>query len=290
MPSAAEEDDASVTKQKLGILFSRRGSVDKIAPSLPSWRREEAWRGANASALFDIGHTFTYILETGSHRLQFVEDHDAIGHRVWDGAMIICKWFERCAQDGTLFGERIVELGSGTGIAGLVASKLTGGSHSILTDVPAIVPRIEQNIQAHDWIQRAQAMPLMWGNEEHLARVIERLGGLPDTVIASDMAAPVKHVEDFMQTLKGLMPPERTSDTPSARLLLLVQHHRDFTPPLLEACRVLYHVVEVPNSELHPDYTSPRHSVYTVRPIWAAVELGLASPARAKIPTSETTA
>lgn len=196
-------------------LASANLTIDSQAtsslPAVPSWKREELWhaRPTAASAYAEEGHAFTYRFDDARRQLEFVESHDQIGFRVWDGAMIVSKWLEGAVKDGRIdfSGRRIVELGAGTGIVGLVASMLgDDDTKAVLTDMPALIPRMADNISSNGVSARCCAMPLTWANEDHVATVLDDSGGPPDIVIACDMAAAVKYVAPFMESLARLLP------------------------------------------------------------------------------------
>jgi hypothetical protein len=190
----------------------------------------------------------------------------------------------------------VVELGAGTGLVGLVAATLGGGRCAgVLTDQPPLVPQLAANAAAAGLAGRVHALPLTWGNDEHARGVVEAAavaagwaggddsGGQGPTLtdallLACDMAAPVRDVPPFVCSLRALcrgLAERRASATAvprgeawrGPRLLLAVQHHREFTPPLLAALAAEgCDVARVPDASLHPAYVSPRHSVYVVTP------------------------
>ncbi|KAL1265167.1 hypothetical protein QQF64_003194 [Cirrhinus molitorella] len=61
---------------------------------------------------------------------------------VWDSALHLCQFFESMSLD--LSGMRIIELGGGTGLVGIVAARL--GAHVMITDLPFAISQIERNI------------------------------------------------------------------------------------------------------------------------------------------------
>ena len=80
---------------------------------------------------------------------------------VYDAAIIMAKYLTSrvCHQ---LVDSTVVELGAGCGFTGLYLSSLV--NKAILTDVPAVVPLIQSNIEANGCGKKIQASSLFWGN------------------------------------------------------------------------------------------------------------------------------
>lgn len=66
------------------------------------------------------------------------------GLNTWDGAVVLAKFFEVNAY--IVAGKRILELGSGTGVAGIAAG-LCGAVMSVLTDLPYALDNLQLNIK-----------------------------------------------------------------------------------------------------------------------------------------------
>ncbi|XP_068121240.1 EEF1A lysine methyltransferase 3 [Hyperolius riggenbachi] len=64
---------------------------------------------------------------------------------VWDAALNLCSFFEE--QKLNFKGKKIIELGAGTGIVGILLSLL--GGDVTLTDLPHTLPQIEKNVSAN---------------------------------------------------------------------------------------------------------------------------------------------
>ncbi|XP_071393633.1 EEF1A lysine methyltransferase 3-like [Centroberyx affinis] len=86
---------------------------------------------------------------------------------VWDAALHLCRYFEEQSLD--LGGKRIIELGAGTGVVGILAARL--GAEVTLTDLPLAVPQLETNVSANmpssGWPSVPPAvLPLSWGQDQ----------------------------------------------------------------------------------------------------------------------------
>ncbi|XP_078419417.1 EEF1A lysine methyltransferase 3-like [Cetorhinus maximus] len=84
---------------------------------------------------------------------------------VWDCGVALCRYFEK--QGITFSGKKVIELGSGTGIVGILATLL--GGDVTMTDKPNVLKQIETNVTVNvpnACRHRLQVRPLIWG-ENH---------------------------------------------------------------------------------------------------------------------------
>lgn len=159
-----------------------------------------------------------------------------IGAVVWDCALNLCRVmhslpeFHRSSPCGgnnhyscphrNIRSMRVLDLGSGTGIVGLVASIL-GAGEVILSDIPEIVPLIEKNLQQNGAILsllqrhgagRVRSLSLPWGQlllnddgdsaSSNSDRGRERgLSTTVDLVFASDCLYDSTFFDDLLDTL-----------------------------------------------------------------------------------------
>ena len=71
---------------------------------------------------------------------------DPTARWVWDSCPLVCEYL--CDEenvDALVRGRRVVELGAGTGMPGLVCSKL-GAASVTLTDLPSELALLEENV------------------------------------------------------------------------------------------------------------------------------------------------
>ena len=91
--------------------------------------------------------------------------------QVYAGAACLAKYLESlCLTDpqpegGSLQGKRVIELGAGTGVVGLLAGYY--GADTIITDMDNIVPLIDYNIQQNKDNMKGNvaAKGLVWGED-----------------------------------------------------------------------------------------------------------------------------
>lgn len=115
----------------LQALFAKRAERPKDSQS--TWRREELWRlqPEQAAASYEKNHVFGYDFDSSLSAIKLSEDSSEIGGRVWDGGTLLSKALERRfgpAAPSALWPattpRRVLELGCGTGLVGMVLARL----------------------------------------------------------------------------------------------------------------------------------------------------------------------
>lgn len=88
-----------------------------------------------------------------------------VAAQVWDAALYLCRYLEKL----DLKGKRVIELGAGTGIVGILAARL--GAEVTLTDLPHALPQLQRNVSANrppsGWPSvTPTVLPLSWGLDQ----------------------------------------------------------------------------------------------------------------------------
>ena len=96
-----------------------------------------------AQGEFEINNTPIYILPPENVRDSTIQTDGDTGRTVWDAAVVIAKYME--TKQNEIQGKRILELGAGTGLAGLAAAAL--GGNVDISDLDYCLPLIINNIQ-----------------------------------------------------------------------------------------------------------------------------------------------
>jgi len=79
----------------------------------------------------------------------------------------------------------IVELGAGTGAAGLALAAAHPHAHVVLTDLPEVCPLLQSNAQGYPGVM---VRPLAWGYAAHAQALRDELGLIPVShIICSDL-------------------------------------------------------------------------------------------------------
>lgn len=96
---------------------------------------------------------------------------------------------------------KILELGSGTGIVGIIAAKIFGSkAEIIITDVAEVVPNMQKSIELNSFeTVNITAASLVWGDEITNPEFFDQ-----DYILASDIFYSEELFEIFIQTLVEL--------------------------------------------------------------------------------------
>lgn len=121
------------------------------------------------------------------------------GSWVWDSALLLSHYI---STEFDLRGKTVLELGAGTGLPGLTASRL-GADRVILTDVGPLLPGLRTNVEANEMCGRVEACELVWGSDELPSRLTELVGEIGvDLVLMSDVFYDPSLMGAMTKTLK----------------------------------------------------------------------------------------
>jgi predicted nicotinamide N-methyase len=260
-PSLAADAEADIATAERLLLEQdeREMTVDGALLRLSQWREQAAdgsRLGGGCSSCFSLGVNSSIIDGLDG-------DSRGTGTMIWECGIVLAKYLEQRSKGshgGWLRGKRVLELGSGTGVAGLAAAAL--GATVTLTDLPAVVPLLQSNER------RNHEAILAKGGETHVceldwARECERASaGISwDVVIGADLLYTPGRVQLDMltATLRRLF-----EDGSAAQLLLAHKsRHASLDADLLGALDAIGLVARpVPLDELDPEHRSPRILVY----------------------------
>nr|AFK11541.1 methyltransferase-like protein 21B-like protein [Callorhinchus milii] len=119
---------------------------------------------------------------------------------IWEAGLVLCQYFEKEKMDFT--GKKVIELGSGTGIVGILAALL--GGNITLTDRPRVLPQIQNNMNNNipaSIIHRSKVSVLCWGiNHSDFPSDY-------DYIIGSDIVYSLSSYSFLIETLKSLSNP-----------------------------------------------------------------------------------
>eukprot|EP01012_Entosiphon_sulcatum_P028294 TRINITY_DN3418_c0_g2_i1.p2 TRINITY_DN3418_c0_g2~~TRINITY_DN3418_c0_g2_i1.p2 ORF type:complete len:261 (-),score=24.08 TRINITY_DN3418_c0_g2_i1:7-789(-) len=225
-----------------------------VQSGLLSWERERLQAGI-PSLLRYHDLRFTYTLDDG-RTVVINEDCTAeVGHRVWDTAVLMSKMFEEWGTPWS--GKKILELGSGTGLLGIVLAQL--GARVTLTDRRQVLDCLTDNVfrntdgTADGWRQvsassgAARVLELNWD-----AFCPDEWEGPWDLIVGADLAVLRQHIPSLVSALRAL--------TGKTKAIMGNVVGRDGDTAFREAVAAVFECS--PLESRHPDYSSDRIYVW----------------------------
>ena len=161
----------------------------------PKWRRLHA---TDNERFFK-----SYKFELLDKELSFNQGHannvDVVGLTVWDGCLVLSKYFEKVYQEceTALDGRTVLELGAGVGVVGISISVL--GAQVTITDCEWLVETMKENVDLNKQYAKypVQVRELYWGRDLDQWR-----GTKWDYVIAADTIYQQELVPAQLKTLE----------------------------------------------------------------------------------------
>ncbi|KFM71293.1 Methyltransferase-like protein 21D, partial [Stegodyphus mimosarum] len=171
-----------------------------------------------------------------------------VGCVVWDAGIVLGKYLDLMQKaNDFLTGKLVIDIGSGTGVAGLFAAAL--GAKAILTDLPELVPLLEKNIAINEAVLKGSvsAAVLVWGENEHKFPT-------PDIILVSDCIYYDMSVEKLVPTLVELS----GSDT---EIFIsyedrIIGNKQELLKKFLHALRESFEIIIIPPANHHPEFQS----------------------------------
>ncbi|KAK9819756.1 hypothetical protein WJX72_002004 [[Myrmecia] bisecta] len=155
------------------------------------------------------GTVYCYTSQTGT-ALQLQVGHQkekGLSFQVWPSSLTLSKYAELMALQHPQHwqGKRVLELGCGCGLMGLVFAAL--GAQVMLTDMPQVLALMDANIARNASIIQAaggsaQACELTWGQTS--VSLLACGWDKPDLVVAADVIYHRELFEPLLSTLKSL--------------------------------------------------------------------------------------
>ncbi|XP_032883694.1 EEF1A lysine methyltransferase 3-like [Amblyraja radiata] len=128
---------------------------------------------------------------------RMVDDTMGVSAYVWEAGIALCRYIEK--EDINFTGKKVIELGSGTGTVGILASLL--GGEVTMTDKPKILRQIENNIGINIPFacrHRVKVQTLVWG-EDHTSFPSDY-----DYILGSDIVYSSVCYPALVETLRHL--------------------------------------------------------------------------------------
>jgi len=181
--------------------------------------------------------------------------------RVWDCAVVLAKFLEHRndLEPAFLQGRTVVELGAGTGIAGIAAGYL--GGEVTITDVAAVVGALEHNAGLNPAaVARVSAAALDWLDARSWEKVRGRHPGGIDVVLGADIVWVHELIGPMVRTMRDLCG--------EGTVVYFAYQSRSSRGDevLFAALRENgFGWEKLPEAELHPEYRSAKIDIYVMR-------------------------
>ncbi|GCC35810.1 EEF1A lysine methyltransferase 3-like [Chiloscyllium punctatum] len=129
--------------------------------------------------------------------VRFMDAELGVSSYVWEAGVALCRYFEK--ENVSFTGKKVIELGSGTGIVGILATLL--GGNVTMTDQPAILRQINNNISINVPFacrHRLKVCALTWGED------LNNFNTDYDVVLGSDIVYSSSSYTALVDTLRHL--------------------------------------------------------------------------------------
>lgn len=193
----------------------------------------------------------TYVdTEDGGELVFHQTKMSSLGGWVYDAAAVLAKYLEtphfasKDPKGGNLKGQKLIELGAGTGVVGMLAGYY--GAAAILTDLEQLVPLLDYNIEKNQSVLKGKvtAAPLCWGES------VEHCLPHPDYLILANCVY-YRCLEVLHQTMVALVGPSTT-------VLACYEERTDGIHELIESFHQLikddFDIEEVPKEFYHQQF------------------------------------
>lgn len=168
--------------------------------------------------------------------------------------VVLAKYLEHAYPSG-LVGKTVLELGSGTGIVGIVASIL-GARHVYLTDLPYTLPTLQETIELNSGVAKGKVMavPLDWTAPDDSYEDV-------DLILASDVVWVHELIDPLVNVLKHL------TNRPDPPLVILSHQTRSTASDeaFFGSLSDTFNIKQVPTDEHHPEFQDEVIGVYELR-------------------------
>ncbi|RHY19231.1 hypothetical protein DYB32_010263, partial [Aphanomyces invadans] len=215
-PDSLSMAGATMTRNMMKNMFRESDDESSSSDSSEDERpTEELLRdGISNAPLTADNDTLAYTSHCHDFQVLLKEDRKkGIAHQLWPAATFLSHYLEKHAETMLPTGTKVLELGAGIGLCGLVCHKLHATS-VILTDLPVAMPLLETNIrlntaatdEAGSMENSVRPMVLSWGSDSDLAMVMEsqeKEGGRL-LCVAADCVYWEHLFEPFFHTVRAL--------------------------------------------------------------------------------------
>eukprot|EP01087_Luapelamoeba_hula_P016472 TRINITY_DN5066_c4_g1_i1.p1 TRINITY_DN5066_c4_g1~~TRINITY_DN5066_c4_g1_i1.p1 ORF type:complete len:290 (+),score=47.65 TRINITY_DN5066_c4_g1_i1:14-883(+) len=177
-----------------------------------------------------------------------------LGTHLWDSSLGTSRYVEALGKE-YFTGKRTIELGSGTGLCGLVAACV--GADIVLTDKSTLLPMLTHNINANSALwdtttsspcKAPTAREVLWGV------ALDKQGDVTptspplqqfDVVLGSDLTYDYEVLPPLLHTMRELV-------ADSGEIILSYGKHRSVMPVFLQLAEQLFTLEHVNKTDIPP--------------------------------------
>mmetsp|Transcript_94734 Transcript_94734/g.173625 ORF Transcript_94734/g.173625 Transcript_94734/m.173625 type:complete len:492 (+) Transcript_94734:68-1543(+) len=212
-PDLPQSDHLDLTLKKLKEWVAWANDLQDVSPcpvlydeeDLPDAGLVEYEDGERDSGPVVICDGFECYIQEEADAFKVDEHMLNTGHKIWDAGRLLSQILLSEYHD-KLKDMRVLELGSGTGVAGLAAA--SAGAQVLLTDgSEGVLPLLQANVKANNFESQAKVCQLLWGSE-HQDTV--RDSGPYDLIIGSDLLYTPEIFPQLLDSLEELCVPFHT--------------------------------------------------------------------------------
>jgi len=147
-----------------------------------------------------VGGTLLRVIEGSvDETLTNFSGNDSTGHKIWDAGYVLSQLLTN--KSDLLQGKTVLELGSGTGIGGLMAAAV-GAVVSLTDGASSVLPILESNVKLSNLHHSTTVRRLQWDNQDDVAMVSSR--GPFDFIIGSDLLYTPETLPHLVDVLTNL--------------------------------------------------------------------------------------
>lgn len=184
-----------------------------------------------------------------------------LGTRVWDASYTGCEWLAR--RSASFWdGKRVLELGAGTGLMGIVAARC--GASMVLSDKRALLPLIRTNV-TRNGLANGPAGPgsvevaaLHWGtpypapaggeiSQDESASV----SGAFDVCVGADLTYDLEGLTPLIQSMRDVAMHTRRTAARETDFYIFFGRERAMAPVFVEMASPLFDIVDDTSEPLH---------------------------------------
>ncbi|KAK1948097.1 Protein N-lysine methyltransferase METTL21A [Phytophthora citrophthora] len=181
------------------------------------------------------------------------------GASVYDAAVALSLYL--ASHRELVEGSRVIELGSGPGLVGVVAAHLEPKSVVITDGDPASVALTQRNIQVNSISgEVCTAEEYLWGDLKH--HLVPKVGGLEhyDVILGADIVAC-----PYASAFDGLMKSLQEMAGLETLVLLAYKKRQNSEDKFFEKLEKVFEIDQVGHSELHPDFQNGDIVIFQAR-------------------------